>query len=90
MKEKEVKQLVLQLETAISQTYTTFNLGEPTRKIRRAFSKASKRIGKEIKHHLKDQAKREDKEKKAAIKSLKAKSIKKVAAGKSGRTGNQK
>lgn len=73
MKEKDSKDFGLRIETGLNALYTTFQLGEPSKKIRKIFAKSSKKISKEIKQHLKEEVKREAKAKKADLKALKKK-----------------
>ena len=73
MKEKDSNELGLRIETGLSQLYTTLQIGEPTKKIRKILAKSAKKISKEIKEHLKDEAKRKAKQKKADLKALKKK-----------------
>jgi hypothetical protein len=69
MKGKEPKEFLAEIETGLNQVYANFQLGEPTKKIRKLFAKAAKRINKEIKAHSKEEAKREAKKKKAELKA---------------------
>lgn len=69
MKGKDSKEFALQLETGLNQVYAGFQLGVPTKKIRKLFAKAAKRINKEIKANAREEAKRETKKKKAELKS---------------------
>jgi hypothetical protein len=73
MKEKESKDFSLRMETGLNALYTTFQLGEPNKKIRKIFAKSAKKISREIKQHLKEEAKREAKTKKAELKALRKK-----------------
>lgn len=69
MKGKDSREFAVEIETGLNQVYASFQLGEPTKKIRKLFAKAAKRINKEIKAHGKEVAKREAKKKKAELKA---------------------
>lgn len=81
MKGKDSREFAVEIETGLNQVYANFQLGEPTKKIRKLFAKSAKRISKEIKAQSKEAEKREAKKKKAQLKAA-AKNRKKQKARK--------
>lgn len=82
MKSKlKTKGLAIVLEAALDKAYTNLQLGEPSRKISKILSRASKSIAADLKEQLKDQAQKEKKRKKKELeKARKAeKKLKKAA-----------
>lgn len=77
MKEDQVKELRLVIETRLAEIYATLGLGDTPKRIRKVFARAAKKVGAEIKAHVKHEAKREAKRKKAELKALKSKRAKK-------------
>lgn len=73
---KEVRTLI---ETRLGEIYAALMMGEPPKRLRKVFARAAKKVSGEIKAHLKDEAKREQKRKRAELKSLKVIRKKKAA-----------
>jgi hypothetical protein len=64
MKSKlKAKGIAIVLESALDKAYANLQLGEPSKKISKIMSRATKGIALEIKSHLKEEARREKKRK---------------------------
>lgn len=79
MKAEQTHELKILIETRLGEIYAGLMVGEPSKRLRKVFARAAKKVSGEVKAHIKDEAKREKKRKRAELKALKTKRKKKTA-----------
>jgi hypothetical protein len=71
MKEKKMNPEITNVfEVALHEAFRKLQMGEPSKKIRRAIDKATKKITSEVKDYMKDLRKKEEKRIKGELKKL--------------------
>lgn len=73
---KEVRTLI---ETRLGEIYAALMMGEPPKRLRKVFARAAKKVSSEIRTHLKNEAKRQQKRKRAELKAVKISRKKKAS-----------
>ena len=71
------KDIALSFERALQDVFAGLQLGEPKKRIRKAISRASKKVAAEVEHFIKQESKRMVKEKTRALKKIKNQKLKK-------------